>query len=773
MKNFITLFFILTAINPLYPGWERIHHTSEIYSLNSVDMYDNTAVVVGEAGIVRISRDTSGLNWDDHFIPDCSWLHSVVFLNANTIFAGGDDGHVYRSTDLGNSWAKHIIDSGKAVILIKFFNQSIGFYGTDDGSLFRTVDGGKKWIKVLNRDANRFYDMSIASNGDIWLSGFGKLLKSVDTGQTWENYISRDSRWDVSQRFFRICAVSKYTVYAITSFLQLYWTTNSGLTWNLTHLDTMNVEQFAVPSVPSFMFFSDATGLIRINSIAGMGEYLEFSTIDGGLTFQKKYLQNSFGTYSGYMNTICIGKNNFGFSSEHNGGIYKVWLEKKSSNYMNFRYEKRQGANLVNFQKTAGYDPDNFLVSSDNMGLQMWITSDGGKTWIDNEITSKTSYLPNAKPEDVFYFSDKSIFFSVRPVVFEVDSTGSRTYQYGAILVSKDGGKTYTTFKSNDTLLYSHFMMLNPQYGCFIENKSYNEYYFTIGKFKGNILYTTDGAESWHILPVPEETYNPLVVSSPEPGVFFAYFNGSASTSYSLSAYRTNDYGENWSKIDTSWIKFTRKMLFIDRQTGYAITTSVYNNQDSRYYYYILKTTDAGDSWNICYSDSYSSYNYIFTEITTKENNIYVTRNNKNESILFSSDGGKTWRKESLPSVDGMDLINGICMLTPNICVAVGNSSKIYINRKMVDYAEEEPDILSLGKISIYPNPSSEFVNIEVSEDIKKIDDAILEVFDLMGKKVYSGYFDSPYSKKIDISKFDSGVYFIRIGKHFTKFIKN
>lgn len=62
-----------------------------------------------------------------------------------------------------------------------------------------------------------------------------------------------------------------------------------------------------------------------------------------------------------------------------------------------------------------------------------------------------------------------------------------------------------------------------------------------------------------------------------------------------------------------------------------------------------------------------------------------------------------------------------------------------------------------LTGVSIYPNPVEEELTIQSNLDLEK---SIISVFDLQGKKVLNSYFTS---NKIDVSKLESGVYFLRM----------
>jgi len=67
---------------------------------------------------------------------------------------------------------------------------------------------------------------------------------------------------------------------------------------------------------------------------------------------------------------------------------------------------------------------------------------------------------------------------------------------------------------------------------------------------------------------------------------------------------------------------------------------------------------------------------------------------------------------------------------------------------------------------SISPNPASRTLNIKVS---KKLQNAKITVFDVLGKKVYTKTL-STLSPSIDVSKWNSGVYLVKISsENFSK----
>jgi len=71
------------------------------------------------------------------------------------------------------------------------------------------------------------------------------------------------------------------------------------------------------------------------------------------------------------------------------------------------------------------------------------------------------------------------------------------------------------------------------------------------------------------------------------------------------------------------------------------------------------------------------------------------------------------------------------------------------------------------NKIKIYPNPTSEILNI----DLKISLDYKVQIFNIYGKRVFNKQFFQSYIS-IDISNFTNGVYFVKINNKITNIIK-
>ena len=63
--------------------------------------------------------------------------------------------------------------------------------------------------------------------------------------------------------------------------------------------------------------------------------------------------------------------------------------------------------------------------------------------------------------------------------------------------------------------------------------------------------------------------------------------------------------------------------------------------------------------------------------------------------------------------------------------------------------------------MNIYPNPASDFVNIQILQD-KNVENVIIKVTDINGQIIFNKEHNSSI-EQIDVSNYQKGIYFIKI----------
>ncbi|MES2567029.1 MAG: T9SS type A sorting domain-containing protein [Bacteroidota bacterium] len=110
---------------------------------------------------------------------------------------------------------------------------------------------------------------------------------------------------------------------------------------------------------------------------------------------------------------------------------------------------------------------------------------------------------------------------------------------------------------------------------------------------------------------------------------------------------------------------------------------------------------------------------------------------------------------------------------TYHVIVSSGNTQfsnlnfyvdSMYINPNIVTFINQE-NVLADNKISIFPNPASQFVSIKY--EVLQPADVKIEIYDILGHKVLtvsdSHFEKEKYIHKINTEQFSSGVYFIKV----------
>lgn len=222
MKKLITLFFILIAM-PIYPQW----------------VYQNSGV--------------------------SEYINDVFCITENIVFAVGDNGTIYKTTDGGMNWIQKASGTNYNFQKIQFANQNIGFALANDSSLYfgkllKTIDGGENWNVISTNSILGLSDISIVDENVLYYTTNFILNKTIDGGATFQvintsDYVDNIQFINEQVGFGQQGEVLSKTV-------------DGGNTWNIIYQNT----------VFSFFFLDENIGFV--NAIDGLSK-----TIDAGVNF--------------------------------------------------------------------------------------------------------------------------------------------------------------------------------------------------------------------------------------------------------------------------------------------------------------------------------------------------------------------------------------------------------------------------------------------------------------------------------------------------------
>ncbi len=298
----------------------------------------------------------------------------------------------------------------------------------------------------------------------------------------------------------------------------------------------------------------------------------------------------------------------------------------------------------------------------------------------------------------------------------------------------------------------------------------------------GTMVKSTDSGWNWSTL-YPEEAYHLTSI----------YVNGTDlyATGQNGVIIKSTDEGISWTPVNPGPGAHILNMFFTNAMVGFAVGNDGY----------IHKTTNGGDHWTTTYSfDSGISEDFQLRSIFfTDANNGYIVGKNlwANQSIfLRTTDGGINWTQEIVYGTSYVDIkflnsdvgyiisqnepsnlgliykttnggaswslltiisksLTDITFPSTSVAYTSGFNGTIYkstnINLGLEDLENDQV-------ISVYPNPSSEKIFINLDPSIQN-ENLIIEVYTISGEKVIS----RSSSEWVDVSEIPSGSYLLKV----------
>lgn len=161
-------------------------------------------------------------------------------------------------------------------------------------------------------------------------------------------------------------------------------------------------------------------------------------------------------------------------------------------------------------------------------------------------------------------------------------------------------------------------------------------------------------------------------------------------------------------------------------------------------------------------------------DFTARDTVIYVRDTISFQNHTLCGTGNRTW---SVSPSNGVFFVNGTNKNSENPTLEFATKGLYTVslteentlgrdNLRKTDYIEvllpNSVSEISPSDIEIFPNPFSDFIQIEATENIEQID-----VFDLTGKKIYSKTQAFGKKAKLAIPNVDEGLYFVLINQKF------
>ncbi|MCO6499175.1 MAG: T9SS type A sorting domain-containing protein [Vicingus serpentipes] len=187
------------------------------------------------------------------------------------------------------------------------------------------------------------------------------------------------------------------------------------------------------------------------------------------------------------------------------------------------------------------------------------------------------------------------------------------------------------------------------------------------------------------------------------------------------------------------------------------VTVSISTNQSP-----ILVRACLGDgSGSLCLAPNFGTapYTYLWTEINSSQ--IVST----NDCINFPSGSNYTY---SLLITDAISSTQKECWLTcPQFRISQTPTGRNTSNNDALDntnynnvvLGNNEPEQATSSLVTIYPNPNNGEFNVAINHN----ENSLIEVFDVMGKKVFTQSSVNTSSVTINLANQTKGVYFVKV----------
>lgn len=264
IRNVLIIIFIGFSTHAVYAGQKTGDETATLVHrilLLDAASKDGTSILVGERGLIFVSRDNNP--WQMIQLPIPVTLTAVFLQNKNLGWVVGHDAVIFRTEDGGETWQQvYAAPEEEAPLLdIWFRNETYGIAIGAYGLYLKTTDGGSTWtredmpvttIKTAGKetineshrsdDLAEYYDLHLnavarSDDGKIYLvAEAGRIYRSIDQGENWQQLPS-----PYIGSLFGVLPLEKNTLLVFGLRGHLFRSEDAGNTWKKieTHTDRM------------------------------------------------------------------------------------------------------------------------------------------------------------------------------------------------------------------------------------------------------------------------------------------------------------------------------------------------------------------------------------------------------------------------------------------------------------------------------------------------------------------------------------------------------
>lgn len=585
-KKYILILFTLISAVLHAQGFNSVH------SPDGINVY-----AVGDSGKIYKSSN-SGNNWFSYSYTSNNL--KTVHSKGNTVWFAGDSGKVYKADLTMNTIT--LLNAGQLFTInsIFFVNNSTGYLCGDNGKIFKSTNGGDNWnLKTSGIGNIKLNSISfLDSQNGIVAGNNGKIYRTTNGGSVWieETSFTNSNLLDI--KYFPDGIISAGENGTLVS-------KQNNSSWSVintrTNSDIRGVSGISVQNV----HICGGGGFIR-NNKNGSTKFLNFEINPMLANLVDIYFCNSdTGFAVSSLNKAVIRTTNGGLNWELPPGavVSMNWVAKTPNT-------KGIGNTLCPHPS----DRNSIFVV---YGTKVYVTRDKGDTWI---LISTITVGTRAHS---FYVCSLDTNIWLAAMENYVD----------CVVRSTDYGVTWTSVISQDFGSYGQPLEM--------DQNDPSIFYFAPSNDEGNgIFRSTDTGATFNLLT----TYNnpdinqpcDLIVMWDSSSVLFMGDDGS-------DIYKSTNSALSWTKVKPESSGEVPSMCnsVFDISICYATTFSSYN---------VFRTTNYGDNWNIVSTNPGSGWG---SDMCREDPTVVMTGRYGAETYL-STNGGANFFTVSSGLIGGL-----------------------------------------------------------------------------------------------------------------------
>jgi len=713
--------------------------------------------------------------------------------NSKTIWAGSPAGGLWKSINAGSTWLATSTDK-------------LPNLGVSDIAI-NPIDTNVMYIATGDAVAAVGYTPSIG------------ILKSTDCGITWNTTGLTYALASQGRKIRRLLINSQHpdTIIAVTN-QGAFISSDAAATWVLAK-SGLNFQDIEVkPDDPNTIYLSSTNG-IYISTNAGFS----FGSQNIALAFASP---SSIGRIelevtpanSNVIYALCSNATTDGFQY-----IYKsndagaTWTQGATGPNIiggDISGTSTDGNGWYNLSLAISPTNDNIVFVG---GVNVWKSTNGGQSfqikafWVDgngfpyvhadiHNITFRPVAQGSTTSSEVYIGCDGGVFKSNNVGQTWVDlSAGLQIMQlYRMSSSSNSPGYLIAGAQDNGTNFFNSNAPSQVYGGdgmdCTIDPSDDQNMY--ISTQNGNFARSVDGGASFDNMGPANQDGNgkwltPMAISKSAPNNLYIGYK---------EIFKSSNNGGDWTSVTN--ISGVNKIQYI--AVAPTDDNVVYACNDSK----IFKSVDAGLTWAACMTGLPASMTY--TQLTVSEddpNIVYAVASNYTaiNKVFKSTNGGGNWKNISLTGLPAVPVNSVICQRNNHERVYVGTDLGVYYTdttltvwkdfnnnlpntyvmdfdiyyptytlyaatygrgiwqtKLIVDNLENVSDVDFKSKVSIYPNPATNKLNISL--DYESTYSTIINIFNINGSLVTESKISSNMNTaSIDLSNFKSGTYLVKV----------